>query len=406
MVVPTESLSRAQRKVHGSSVPVVVPSLFLALSILITAYLILRGDGHAAEWPMDQGFVYVDLRIYNNGTNWIFQYPHLSYAGGITGSLLVGLYKLLIPTSITTLNWHVKISSATLFFISLFWLARTYKIDQIGQIAILTIVASSGLLLLEPSQEILAGAFLNLFAIAIRWHRQPMLQALFLSVFSLVKVELLPVGVIIAMFWTVGTKLPVATRLIFLAAFIVFVSAFMFPAVYLYGVDGLLSGRQNIAVSQHYCLVFHYDSNCLGQIMPDVRTMGDMIRNHTREYFVFLTATAVQSATNVFVALNLLALSPLLMIRPAFASVQREDQNLARLTLLVLMLTVITTLPFVFIHPRYLNRVLGLLVVAGFCGLRDAAGKRATSMSLGLTIIIVAANLLHFGDYLAKPHAH
>jgi hypothetical protein len=267
-------------------------------------------------------------------------------------------------------------------------------------------VASSGLLILEPSTEILAGAFLNFFAVAMRWHRQPILQALFLAVFSLVKIELLPVGATIAMFWAVGSKVTVATRLLFLTAFIVFLSAFMFPAVYLYGIDGVASGRQNIAFSQHYCLVFHYESNCLTRLMPDVSTMGDVLRNHTHEYFVFLGATAIQSIISLFVTLNLLALSPLLMIRPAFASVQSEDQNLARLTLLALILTVLTTIPFAFLHPRYLTRILGLLVVAGFCGLRDAVGKRAATISVVLTIIIVAGNLLRLGDYLAKPHSY
>src|SRR5262249_1991759 len=162
--------------------------------------------------------VYVDLHIYYNGTNWVFQYPKLSWSGGITGSLIVGLYKLVIPTSVETLNWHVKIFSATLFLISVFWLARAYKLDCLNQMAVLAVVVPSGLLLLEPSTEVLAGAFLNFFAITIRWHRHAILQGLFLAVFSLIKVELLPVGVIVAMFWAASSGLPARTRLSFLVA--------------------------------------------------------------------------------------------------------------------------------------------------------------------------------------------
>ena len=220
-----------------------VPWLFFIFSIAIYAYLILSGGGRAPAHPMDQSFVYVDLHIYYNGTNWVFRYPRLSWSGGITGSLIVGLYKLLIPTSVETLNWHVKILSAMLFLASVFWLARAYKLDRLSQIAVLAIVASSGLLLLEPSTEVLAGAFLNFFAIAIRWHRHAILQALPLAVFSLIKVELLPVGVGVAVFWAAASGLPARMRLTFLAAFVFCLAALVAPAVYLYGVEGVLSGR-------------------------------------------------------------------------------------------------------------------------------------------------------------------
>ena len=142
--------------------------------------------------------------------------------------------------------------------------------------------------------------------------------------------------------------------------------------------------------------------------MPDVRTMGDVVRNHTREYLVFLAAATFQSLRNIFATLNLVTFSPLLMIRPAFASVESEDRSLARLTLLVLMLTLAITIAFAYIHPRYLTRLLGLLLVAGFLGLREAIGRAVATRwaVIGLTIIIVGGNLLHFDEYLAAPHSH
>src|SRR5262245_8821932 len=101
-----------------------LPWISLIASIAITVVFILSGDGRLPSHPIDQGFASVDLRIYHNGTNWIFQYPVLSWGGGITGSLLVGVYKLIVPTSPETLNWHVKIFTAAGFLVSLFWLAR------------------------------------------------------------------------------------------------------------------------------------------------------------------------------------------------------------------------------------------------------------------------------------------
>jgi hypothetical protein len=387
-----------------------VPTLLLITSIAIYACLIFSGNGRAPMRPMDQGFVYVDLHIYYNGTNWIFQYPRLSWAGGITGSLIVGLYKLVIPTSVETLNWHVKILSATFFLVSVFFLARAYKLDRLSEVAVLTIVATSGLLLLEPSTEVLAGAFLNLFAITIRWDRQAILQGLLLAVFSLIKVELLPLGVGVAIFWTAASGLPARIRLTFLAAFIICLAAFIAPAVYLYGGEGLLSGRSFWAFGDHYCLLFHgqWAPKCLSVDMPDAHSMRDVIENYTADYLAFLAGGTMESLRVMFYALNLVALSPLLMFRLAFAPVQSEDQNLARITLLALVLTLAITMPFAIIHPRYLTKLLGLLLVTGFLGLREAIGREAPTRwaVVSLTIIIVAGNFLHFGAFFAAPHSH
>lgn len=382
-----------------------VPWLFLILSIVIYTCLILVGHGRAPAHPMDQSFVYVDLHLYHNGTNWIFQYPHLTWSGGITGSLIIGLYKILIPTSVETLNWHVKIFSATLFLTSVFWLARAYKLDQLSQAAALAIVTSSGLLLLEPSTEVLAGAFLNFFAIAIRYH-QPIVQALLLAVFSLIKVGLLPVGIVVAAFWTMTSGLPSKARLAFLLAFAVSLAAFVTPAIYLYGHQDF-SGKSLEVFTHHYCQLFHpgFKGNCVASYMPDVRTLRDVVWNHTAEYFAFIAAAMKHSLHSTFFTLNLLVFSPALMIRPALMAVKREDRNLARVTLLVVMLTLATTLAFASIRPRFLTRLLGLLLVAGFQGLSDATSQiteRTTRwVVIGLTIIIVGGNLLHFDDYLA-----
>ena len=94
------------------------------------------------------------------------------------------------------------------------------------------------------------------------------------------------------------------------------------------------------------------------------------------------------------------------MIRPAFASVQCEDRNLARVTLLIVMLTLAITIPFAIIGSRYLTRILGLLLVAGFLGLREATSRNVATRwaVIGLTIMVAGGNLLRFGDYLAAPH--
>jgi hypothetical protein len=381
-----------------------VPTLLLITSIVIYVYLILSGNGRAPMHPMDQGFVYVDLHIYYNGINWVFQYPHLSWAGGITGSLIVGLYKLLIPTSVETLNWHVKIVSATLFLVSVFFLARTYTLDLLSQVAVLTIVATSGLLLLEPSTEVLAGAFLNFFATSIRWHRQTILQGVLLAVFSLVKVELLPIGVGVAVFWGLKSGFPAKSRLAFLVTFVICLAAFVAPAAYLYSSEGLLSGRDFDVFTFHYCQLFHPgDQNCLQIDMPDAHSMRDVVLGHTADYLRYLAIATTKSLQDIFFTLNLLAFSPLLMFRLAFASVQSDEQNLARITLLVVLLTLAITLPFAYFSPRYLTKLFGLLLVAGFLALSEATTAARWAV-IGVTILVVAGNLWHFSAFLANPH--
>jgi hypothetical protein len=268
------------------------------------------------------------------------------------------------------------------------------------EVAVLTIVATSGLLLLEPSTEVLAGAFLNLFAVTIRWHRQAILQGILLAVFSLVKVELLPIGVAVAAFWAFASGYPAKSRLAFMVAFVMCVAAFIAPAIYLYGSEGLLSGRAFESFTTGYCFLFNAGAsgqNCVQVDMPGANSMRDVVLGHTEDYLAFLAIATMQSLKNIFFTLNLLAFSPLLMFRLAFASMQSDDQNLARITLLAVLLTFAVTIPFVFLFPRYLTKLLGLLLVAGFLGLREATAARRWPL-IAVTLFIVGGNLWHFTD--------
>jgi hypothetical protein len=356
---------------------------------------------------MDQGFANVDLRIYHNGTNWIFQYPVLSWAGGIAGSLLVGVYKLIVPTSPETLNWHVKIFAAAGFLVSLFWLARTYLQDGLDQVAVLSIAVTSGLLFLEPSTELFAGASLNLFAVAVRSDRTGLLQALTLAVFSLIKIELLPVGATVAIFWVVASRRPIRRKLTFLLSFGVVVAALIALSIHFHGYQTVFRGREMQAFEQHYCLLFHgdFDDPCLARDMPNVRTLGDIVRNHTDQYLRFVWASLSQSTEIILSTLNLLALGVPLLIAQAFRLRENGDRLILQLTLLVLVMTCVIAVLVAFVHPRYLTRSYGLLLVASALALRGTTAKqRHRVLALGLTSIIVIINLMHLPAYLAAPH--
>jgi hypothetical protein len=399
--------------VEASSGGQILPWIFLIVSIAVVVALILSGDGRVPPWPMDQSFADIDLHIYHNGTNWIFQYPVLSWSGGITGSLLVGGYKLIVPISPEALNWHVKIFAAVGFLVSLLWLARTYLRDWLDQIATLAITVSSGLLFLEPSTELLAGASLNLFAVAIRSDRRTLLQALTLAVFSLIKIELLPVAASIAIFWVVASRQPIRRRLAFLLSFGVMVAVLITLSIHFHGYQTVFLGREMQAFEQHYCYLFHGDFNdaCLARDMPDVQNFSDIVRNHTEQYLSFIWASLLQSARTIFYTLNLLALGAPLLITQALRLRGNDDGLITRLTLLVLAVTCSIAILFAFVHPRYLTRSFGLLVVASALALRETAVKQraqwlTNALVIALTIVIVIINFMHLPAFLTEPHAH
>jgi len=88
---------------------------------------------------MDQSFAEtVDLQIKNNNGKFVFSYPNLQYSGGISAGLVIGLYKLIVPVTHESLNWHVRIFSMLIYLVSGFALIfRFVKYDPARLIAIL-----------------------------------------------------------------------------------------------------------------------------------------------------------------------------------------------------------------------------------------------------------------------------
>jgi hypothetical protein len=315
-----------------------------------------------------------------------------------------------VPTSPETLNWHVKIFAAVGFLVSLFWLAKTYLRNWLDQVAILSIAITSGLLYLEPSTELFAAASLNLFAVAIHSDRRTLLQALSLAVFSLIKIELLPIGAMVAIFWMVTSQQSIRRRLAFLLSFGLTVAALIALSIHFHGYQKVFLGHEMNAFEWHYCYLFHGDAEtpCLARDMPDVRTVIDIVRNHTEQYLSFVWASLLQSAHYILLTLNLLVLSVPLLIAHAFRLGENGDRVISRLTLLVLVMTCTIATVVAFVHPRYLTRVFGLLLVASALALRETAAKqrqqRLNVLVLVLTIIIAVLNLMQLSTFLAEPH--
>jgi hypothetical protein len=60
----------------------------------------------------------VNVQLHRTNGHWVFQYPNLQNAGGITASLSAGFNKPIIPANHENLNWHFRIFSLAMLLIS------------------------------------------------------------------------------------------------------------------------------------------------------------------------------------------------------------------------------------------------------------------------------------------------
>lgn len=180
--------------------------LILVAAIFASTYFILQDSGRVPQFPMDQYFVdAVDLRIYLSKIGyWVFQYPPLQNAGGITSALIAGIYKLFVPTYPDNLNWHIRILAMVGYLISSFFLVRLLVKEKITAILSLLVIVTSGFQYIQPSSELFAGTLLNLFLISLLGSWPNWLIAFFLATFGLSKVEISLAAVVIAFFCSFG----------------------------------------------------------------------------------------------------------------------------------------------------------------------------------------------------------
>lgn len=152
------------QKVKGESAPTMplrsrpsdlISWAVLIATVLISASFILSDSGVVPAPPMDQHFAEtVDLHLTHTQGHWAFHYPSLQNSGGITSSLIAGVYKLLIPTSSINLNWHIRIFAMATYLTSSFFLFKTFIVNRPLQILAYLIIASSGFQFLQPSSDL------------------------------------------------------------------------------------------------------------------------------------------------------------------------------------------------------------------------------------------------------------
>ncbi|MFZ9753150.1 MAG: hypothetical protein ACO3B3_06330 [Cyanobium sp.] len=277
--IPAKGSPQKQR---GSRILRLAERVILIASLLISAVLIFRDSGIVPAAPMDQHFAEtVDLHLRQTQAGWVFQYPSLQNSGGITSSLIAGLYKLIIPTSHETLNWHIRILAMATYLISCHALINKFIANQPIRILAYLIIASSGFQLLQPSSDLFSATLLNLFLLGAngRWPR--IWTALFLAAFGLCKVDMILAALILAAFWfwweqRNGERHAGLTLLYTLGWLFLLLS----PGLVLQGANPFEGSRSLIAFLSAYTEFFGYHQFS-GPVSQDLSASMESIRINT-----------------------------------------------------------------------------------------------------------------------------
>ena len=138
-----------------------VPLIFL-LAFMIAASLFVLA--HPWETVWDQNFVRdVDLRIRKSEGHWQFQYPRLQWSGGISSNLIVGVFKLIVPTTRESINEYARIFALVCYCGSAYLLASRYLRAWPVLLCFVISVFVSRYPFVWQSGELFAGAFFFTF---------------------------------------------------------------------------------------------------------------------------------------------------------------------------------------------------------------------------------------------------
>jgi hypothetical protein len=398
-----------------------VTFLVCIASLLLSAFLILRGSGIVPPHPMDQSFAEtVDLHIKNNNGKFVFAYPNLQYSGGITANLVIGLYKLIVPVTHESLNWHVRIFSMLIYLVSGFALIfRFVKYDPARLIAIL-LLATSGFQFIQPSSELIAGTSISLFVLCASLGWPPLVSSLFLAIFALSKVEFGVAAVAIALFWawrgTSSRGRETKTAWVCFA-FFGWMAVFLLPAFALAGANPLSTDRSFLTISNTYIEFFQSHQfialspsnlpsgpDLFTAKFPLAKSAMQFITNYPKYYIDYLGVSSARSFYNTVLALKLLIVSG--------GFVLLGWKNLGGLKPYIVLLIIalaFTLLPawlVVHVRERYYAKLFPLIVALITAGSMEIAKKNpmAQSVLLWTGLGTIAMQLFTFNHMVEFSH--
>jgi hypothetical protein len=367
--------------------------ILLVASVIISAAFLLRDSGVVPGHPMDQSFAAAaDLSIRRSEGHWIFQYPSLQSSGGITSSLIAGLYKLIIPTSEVTLNWHIRILAMVMYLGSSWWLVRSLIASAPGRVLAYLVICISGFQFLQPSSDLFAGSFFNLALIGLRRGWPTSLTALLLAIFGLTKVEMIAAAVVIAVLWGIrehhlGRRNP--ARLTWLTCG--WLLLFLAPGLLIQGANPAGGDRSLLAFITAYTdfLSQHQFASFQGTIdmdsvkaakFPEAKSLLDIITKYPQLYFDFVGLSTARSLP------NLVHGGKLMLIPLGLVIFQNHRLCTLRPYLIILLAAIAFTLIpawlIIFVKIRYVAKLFPAIVAVavGGCIELSSTNKRANQI--------------------------
>jgi hypothetical protein len=389
----------------------------LVAALLVSTFFILRDSGRPLAHPMDQSFILsADLRIGRSNGSWIFKYPNLMFSGGVSPSLIVGLYKLLVPTSPENINWHIRIFAMICYLGSSFLLVRQLINTTALRILALTIIATSGFQFVQPSNEVMAGSLITLFlfAICVRW---PLwITSFLLAMFGLAKVEFIVASLGMAAFWWLWEHRRGNPHAVW--AFILTVSwvgLLLLPTLIVTG-----SNIEQFDRSMGAFMPTYVELSMPHQFSPTNQPTYDVVAQ--------LRAGQFRESTSVFKFItqhpqlyaNYLGLSAVkglpffvhsfkLMLIPMASVVSLKAQRIRPLLLLLLIAALFTLVPawlLSYIRIRYLIKFFPAFIILAIAGCEELGDSRpwVNLMLWTSGIGTIIWQLIYFNDVWAKSH--
>ncbi|MFN6133241.1 MAG: hypothetical protein ACK46L_10140 [Synechococcaceae cyanobacterium] len=362
--------------------PDIVFVIALIAAIAFSAVAILMDSGRVPLHPMDQAFVQAaDISISRARGHWEFHYPFLQYSGGITSTLIVGLYKLIVPTSLENLNWHIRIMAMSAYILSTAALIVSFTKSHGARVLAVLLVASSGFQFIQPSSELLAGSLLTLYLVGVRRHWAVPVSALMLVGFGLGKVEFGLAAIVISIFWwTAERKLANGAGRFSIPLWTFFwFAVFLLPGLAVNGIDAVAGNRSFLAFGQHYGSLFgphqfktfyldpwNEGPGIVKIIYPAAKSVADLALKYPRQYLDFLAMSMVESVLNIMTSLRFL-LIPVLVV-----ACQPRSWKELRFPLIALALAIFfTLLPawlFAFVRIRYMAKLYPAIICLALAG--------------------------------------
>jgi hypothetical protein len=389
----------------------------LVAALLVSTFFILRDSGRPLAHPMDQSFILsADLRIGRSNGSWIFKYPNLMFSGGVSPSLIVGLYKLLVPTSPENINWHIRIFAMICYLGSSFLLILQLINVTALRILALTIIATSGFQFIQPSNEVMAGSLITLFlfAICVRW---PLwITSFLLAMFGLAKVEFIVASLGMAAFWWLWEHRRGNPHAVW--AFILTVSwvgLLLLPTLIVTG-----SNIEQFDRSMGAFMPTYVELSMPHQFSPTNQPTYDVVAQ--------LRAGQFRESTSVFKFItqhpqlyaNYLGLSAVkglpffvhsfkLMLIPMASVVSLKAQRIRPLLLLLLIAALFTLVPawlLSYIRIRYLIKFFPAFIILAIAGCEELGDSRpwVNLMLWTSGIGTIIWQLIYFNDVWAKSH--